>query len=295
MSGEPAEMPGFEFCLETEGGRELFGRGWETTGEGRAVLCLIHGLGEHSGRYSELAGRLNGAGYTVLSFDLPGHGMSAGRRGHVSGYPELRRAVGSLLREAGEHYPTLPVFLYGQSLGGNIVLDFILNTHPPVSGAIVTSPLLRPTSPPPAWKLTLVRLLHRLLPRLSVSSGIDPVDLSRTAAVVKVYIDDPMVHDRVSAGLAIEMLKVGLRNIGSAPDLDIPVLIMHGGADRITSAEASAEFARRAGHDCTLKIWDGFFHELHNEPESEEVLSRILDWLEGMLASPRLMPDDAER
>ena len=285
MPGESAGMPGFEFGLETEGGRELFARGWETAGEGRAVLCLVHGLGEHCARYSELAGRLNGAGYTVLSFDLPGHGMSAGRRGHVSDYSELRGAVSSLMREAGIRYSTLPQFLYGQSLGGNIVLDFILNTHPPVAGAIVTSPLLRPSSPPPSWKLALVKLLRGLVPGFQVSSGIDPVDLSRTAAVVSAYVDDPLVHDRVSARMAVDMLEVGLRSIETANRLETPLLLMHGSADRITSPEASVEFADRAGSECSLVIWDGLLHELHNEPESGDVLSYMLDWLHGMLNS----------
>ncbi len=283
-------MPHFEFSLETKTDRTLFGQGWAPDGEPKAVLCLIHGLGEHSGRHSGTAATLNRAGYALLCIDLPGHGRSTGRRGEAAGYAELRECVSRLLKNAGERFPSLPVFLYGHSFGGGLALDYILKRHPSIAGAVITSPLLRPSAPPPAFKLGLVRALSHFLPRFTVSNGVDPADLSRDAGVVRAYRDDPLVHDRVTTRLAVQMLATGLGSMERASHLEIPVLLMHGSADRITSPAASAEFARQAGEYCTLRIWDGLFHELHNEPEREEVFEYLVDWLDMKVAETSMNP-----
>ena len=239
----------------------------------------MHGLGEHSGRYTHLAAFLNQAGYVLLSFDLRGHGKSEGQRGHAPSYEALLNEVSHLLEEAAQRYPDRPRFLYGHSLGGNLVIGYALRRRPQLAGVIATGPLLRPAFEPPAWKMTLGKIMYSLWPTLSMSNEIDRQGLSRDPEVVRAYNGDPLVHDRVSARLGMDMLEAGLWALEHAAEFPLPLLLMHGSADHITSAQASREFAAQAGDRCTLKIWDGFYHEIHNEPEQGQVFRYLVEWL----------------
>jgi len=236
-------------------------------------------MGEHSGRYAHLAAFLDQAGYALLTFDLRGHGKSEGQRGHTPSYEALLNDISLLLEEAAKRYPDRPRFLYGHSLGGNQVINYALRRRPQVAGVIATGPLLRPGFEPPAWKLTLGKIMYSLWPTLSMSNELDCQSLSRDPEVVRAYNDDPLVHDRVSARLAMDMLQAGLWVLEQAAEFPLPLLLMHGSDDRLTSAQASREFAAQAGHRCTLKIWDGFYHEIHNEPEQGQVFEYLLEWL----------------
>jgi acylglycerol lipase len=274
-------MQHFEFEWQTEDGLQLYAQGWQPQTEPKAVICLVHGLGEHSGRYAHLAAFLNQAGYALLAFDLRGHGKSKGQRGHTPSYDVLQEDISQLLEEAVARYPDRPRFLYGHSLGGNLVIGYTLRRRPQLAGVIATGPLLRTAFEPPAWKLTLAKIMRSLRPTLSLSNGLDRQALSRDPEVVRAYNDDPLVHDRISARLAMDMLQSGLWSLEHAAEFPLPLLLMHGGADRITSAQASREFAAQAREVCTLKIWDGFYHEIHNEPEQGEVFEYLLGWLES--------------
>ena len=278
-------MQHFEFGWQTEDGLRLYAQGWQPETEPKGVVCLVHGLGEHSGRYRHLAAFLNQADYALLAFDLRGHGKSEGQRGHAPGYEALLDDIAHLLAEAAERYPDRPRFLYGHSLGGNLVINYALRRRPQLAGVIATGPLLRTAFEPPAWKIPLGKIMRGLWPALSMSNEIDRQDLSRDPAVVRAYNDDPLVHDRVTARLGIDMLEAGLWALEHAAELSLPLLLMHGGADRLTSAQASREFAAQAGTRCTLKIWDGFYHEIHNEPEQGEVFEYLLEWLNGKLGN----------
>ena len=264
-------MEHVEFKWKTTDGLQLFAQGWQPEGESRAVVCLVHGLGEHTGRYGHVAAALNHAGYALLGFDLRGHGQSEGQRGHTPTFDHMLDDITHLLEEASQRFPDVPRFLYGHSLGGCLVLNYALRRRPDIAGVIATDPLLRTAFAPPAWKTTLGRLLQGLWPTLSMSNGLDIAGLSRDAAVVRAYADDPLVHDRVSARLGMDMLDAGEWALGHASEFPLPLLLMHGGADPITSAEASRQFAAGVTGDCTLKIWDGLYHEIHNEPEQSQV------------------------
>lgn len=273
-------MEQFDYRLETRDGQQLFGRVWQPESQPVGVVNLVHGLGEHSGRYHHLAGALVGAGFALVSFDLRGHGCSGGPRGHAPSHELVFEDIDSLLRESARRYPGVPSFLYGHSLGGNLVLNYGLRRQPGLAGVIATSPWLRLAFAPPAWKVMIGRLMDRLVPRFTLPSGIDPVDLSHDPAVVSAYVNDPLVHDRLSARLGVGALENGQWALEHAGEFSLPLLLLHGGADRCTSADASREFARKAGSRCTLKIFDGLYHELHNEYEREEVISLIINWLE---------------
>ncbi len=278
-------MQHFEFEWQTDDGLRLYAQGWQPETAPTGVICLVHGLGEHSGRYTHLARFLNQAGYALLAFDLRGHGRSEGQRGHAPSYEVLLDDIAHFLAEAAERYPDHPRFLYGHSLGGTLVIEYVLSRRPKLAGVIASGPLLRTAFEPPAWKLTLAKILYSLRPTLALANEVDRPALCRDPEVVRAYNDDPLVHDRLSARLGMDMLQSGLWALEHAAEFPLPLLLMHGGADRITSPQASREFAAQAGEVCTLKIWDGFYHEIHNEPEQKQVLAYLLAWLNGNLGN----------
>jgi alpha-beta hydrolase superfamily lysophospholipase len=272
-------MPNFEYRLQTEDGLSLYGQGWETQAAPGGVVSLVHGLGEHSGRYAHLASFLNDHGYALLSFDLRGHGKSPGPRGHTPDYEALMSDISSLLEETARRYPSLPVFLYGHSMGGNLVLNYALRRRPEITGVIATDPFLRLAFEPPALQIALGNLMNRIAPAFSQANGLDTKALSRNPEVVRRYENDPLVHDRISARLFTSLYRSGLWALEHAGEFPLPLLLMHGSADRITSVQATREFASKVGENATLKVWEGFYHEIHNEPEQEQVFHFLLDWM----------------
>jgi len=276
-------MQHFEFGWQTEDGLRLYAQDWQPDTEPKAAVCLVHGLGEHSGRYAHLAASLNQAGYALLASDLRGHGKSEGQRGHTPSYEALLDDISQLLEEAAARCPDRPCFLYGHSLGGNLVIEYALQRRPPLAGVVATGTLFQPAFEPPAWKVTLGKIMYNLWPTLTMSNELDRQALSRDPEVVRAYNDDPLVHDRLSARLGMDMLQSGLWSLEHAAKFALPLLLMHGSADRLTSAQASREFAAQAGDGCTLRVWDGFYHEIHNEPEQGQVFAYLLEWLNGAL------------
>lgn len=261
-------------------GLPLLGRCWESEGEPRAVVCLVHGLGEHCGRYGHVAAALNAQGYAVLACDQRGHGRSGGQRGVIPSYDALMDDIGLLLAQAGQRFPGKPRFLYGHSLGGNEVLNYALRRRPNLAGVIATSPGLRTAFKPPAMQLAVGRLMNRLWPAFTLPNGLELAALSRDPAVITAYETDPLNHDRLSARLGVSLLEAGEWAIAHAAEFPVPLLLMHGTADRLTSHEASQAFASKAP-TCTLKLWEGLYHETHNEPEKEAVLGFMLDWVQS--------------
>ncbi|MGQ9493815.1 MAG: lysophospholipase [Anaerolineae bacterium] len=272
-------MPSSERIFQTADGLQLFAQDWLPEGTPRAVVCLVHGLGEHIGRYPHVAAALNSAGYALLGFDLRGHGHSPGQRGHAPSWDTLLDDIGQFLQDAQQHFPDRALFLYGHSMGGILVLSYALRRKPQLCGAIVTSPLLRTAFQPPAWKLWLGKTLYNLLPAFSLSNELDPRGLSHDQKVVDAYVNDPLVHNRISARLAMDMLWAGEWALEHAAAFPLPLLLMHGVADPICSPEASLEFAARVPGECTFKLWEGLYHEIHNEPGQQQVFDVMVEWL----------------
>jgi acylglycerol lipase len=286
----------------------LYSQGWEPKDSPTAVVCLVHGLGEHSGRYSQVAAALTEAGYALLGGDLRGHGKSGGVRGHIPSVDAAMDDIGRLLEEADARYRDRPRFLYGHSLGGNLVLNYALRRSAPnpvsaspargkgtgsstepappgLAGVIATGPSLRVAQPISGAKLAAGKVMYRLWPAFRMANGLDRTGLSRDVKVVRAYDDDPLVHDRVSARLGLDLFLTGEYALEHAAEFPVPLLLMHGTADRLTSAAASQEFALRADGHCTLKLWNGLYHEVHNEPERDEVLRFMIAWLESQVCS----------
>ena len=191
-----------------------------------------------------------------LGFDLRGHGKSGGPRGHTPGYDILMDDVALLLEQIETRYTDLPGFLYGHSLGGNLVLNYALRRRPRVTGVIVTSPWLKLAFEPPVFQVTVGRLMNRI---------------------------DPLVHDKITARLFVELYESGLWALEHASDFPLPLLLMCGTGDRIISAEAGRQFAECGGEKVTWLAWDGWYHEIHNEPEKTQVLTTMFQWMSDLV------------
>jgi len=273
-----------EFDLHASDGLQLYAQAWQPDGDPRGVICLVHGLGEHSGRYAHLAAALGQAGYALLAFDLRGHGKSQGRRGHTPSYDALMDDIATFLAEIEKRYPDIPCFLYGHSLGGNLVLNYALRRRPELTGVVATAPSLKLAFEPPAIQVALGRGMDKIWPAFVQSNGLETQALSRDPEVVRKYQSDPLVHNRISARLFVGFFEAGQWALDHASQFHLPLLLMQGSADRITSHEASCEFAASVGDAATLKIWEDFYHEIHNEPEQAQVFDTLITWLDEHVA-----------
>ncbi len=276
-------MKTFESSWDGGDGIKFFIQGWEPDAAPKAIVCLVHGLGEHVGRYAHVGDAFSKVGYVLAGFDQRGHGKTGGARGHTPSYDRLMDDIADFISLMGKRYPGLPRFLYGHSLGGNEVLNFALRRKPDIKGVISTGPLLKLAFEPPAFQVFLGRAMNNIAPGFTQKSGLDTNALSRDSKVVDAYVADPLVHDKISARLFVGMYEAGLWAYDHAAEFPLPLLLMHGTGDRITSAKASEEFANRAGKDVTWRGWNGFYHEIHNEPEKADVLKTMTDWMDGQL------------
>lgn len=273
-----------EWKWKTRDGLNLYARSWTPEGPAKAVVCLIHGHGEHVNRYNHVGAAYAEAGYAIQGYDLRGHGQSEGPRGHTPSYEVLMDDIRDFLADARARHPGLPVFLYGHSMGGNQTMNYCLqNPESGLSGAIVTSPWLKLLSKPGPLILFLLKIVNVIYPTYTQASGLDPKGVSRDPQEVQKYIDDPLVHDRISVHLFSVMEDHARYAIDHAAELKIPLLLIHGQGDPISSYKGSKELAQNAGSIVTLRIWDGLYHETHNEPEKQEVIRAMTDWVASRL------------
>jgi alpha-beta hydrolase superfamily lysophospholipase len=279
------ERSKIKWRFKSQDGLELFTHAFPANEDPKAVVCIVHGHGEHIERYEHAAQAFNQVGYSVIGYDQRGHGQSQGPRGHVPSYELLLDDLSRFRKEVKEYYPNLPHFIWGHSMGGNIVLNYVLRQNPGTTGVIATGPWLKLAFEPPAVQMFLGRMMNKIKPDFTQESGLDTSALSHDPEVVRAYEEDSLVHGKVSARLMVEMMDAGTWALEHAAEFPAPLLLMHGSEDRITSSAASKDFAAKAPSDkVTLKIWDGFYHELHNEPEKAEVLNTIIEWMDSRLA-----------
>ena len=269
-----------EFERKAFDGLSLYFQEWQTEKDVKGVICLVHGLGEHSGRYAQWADWLSQAGYSVLSYDLRGHGKSGGVRGHVSSFDEYLNDTDLLLSEAKKKYPNTSCFLYGHSLGAIIVVDYVLQRKPQITGVIITALSTKTALQEQKGKIQIAKVLGRVMPKFTMKSGLDPKTISKDPSIVSKYINDPLVHDLVTAGFGKSSINTIDWINQHSSEWTLPILIMHGELDRLGYVEGSREFASKIEGDCTLKIWTGLLHEVHNEPEKEQVFEYLHQWLD---------------
>lgn len=268
-----------ENSWQTKDGTRIFAQDWYPEEPPRAAVVLVHGLGEHSGRYQHVAKYFTQAGYALTSMDLRGHGQSGGVRGHFS-FEAIMNDIHQLLDHTKKSFPNSPLFLYGHSLGGALALYFGYTQKRDLHGLIVTSPGLAAGSPLPTVKIMAGKLLNSIVPKFTMNNGLDFDSLSHDPEVKKKYLSDPLVHPLISARGGIQLLNAGAWIRSQKGPFPYPLLLMQGADDRIVNAAANEQFAKGLTGDITFKMWPGLCHELHNEYDQESVLKFMVDWLD---------------
>ena len=277
--------------LTTLDGLSLKARYWPAPGPAhgpvRGTVQLVHGLGEHSGRYAHVAAALNAAGWHVAAHDLRGHGESAGKRGRLADSHALLADVALVHDRISARWPGGARVLLGHSMGGLIAGRFVaegLRKAPApwfraLDALVMSSPALDPGMN--GLQKSLLSVLGPIAPNLGVGNGLQASWISRDPAVVQAYADDPLVHDRVSPRLVRFIVDAGQQVLARAPQWTLPTLLLWAGADRCVAPGGSARFAAAAPQSVlTAQDYPGLFHEIFNEPERVQVLNRLTDWLQ---------------
>jgi alpha-beta hydrolase superfamily lysophospholipase len=267
--------------LRTADGLELAGLALRPAGgEPKAAVAMIHGFGEHAGRYGALHRALLGSGYAVGAADLRGFGRSPGPRGHVDRWHDYRRDAAAIVGLARSLAPGRPVFLFGHSMGGLIVLDFALHRPEGLAGVVATGPaLLQAGRRRPLMEFAAL-VLSRIAPRASTELGLDPQGISSEPEEVAAYLADPLVHGRASMRWGAEILRTMAETRERAAAFPLPLLLMHGALDPINAPEGSRAFFEACGHpDRTLRTYPGCRHEIHHDVGRRRMERDLLRWL----------------
>ena len=265
------------------GGMELYYQSWSPDPEleRRAALVIVHGLGEHSGRYGNVVEHLLPRGIAVYSFDLRGHGRSPGRRGHINAWSDLHEDLDAFFSLVSRQVSGLPRFLMGHSLGGLIVLEYALRRGSDVElqGVIASGPGLSTEGLSPML-VRISSLLSRIWPTLSMPSGLDVPGISQDPAVVQAYQDDPLVHGKATPRSAVGGFAAIRWTLDHVVDWSLPLLILHGEADRLVPAKASRAFFDMVPIADKQRIeYAGGYHEPHNDLNHEQVTADLENWL----------------
>jgi len=267
--------------FKSSDGLELFYQKW-IADEVRGVVVIAHGLGEHSNRYQNLLDQLAGKGLSFYALDHRGHGRSQGKRGHILCFKEYIDDLNILVQMARKENPDLPLILLGHSMGGVIAFQYALNFSNMIDGLILSSAGLKPILGVPSWLQKLVGILAKICPGLAISNGLDAAGLSHDQTVVDNYLNDPLVHDKVSIRWFTEFISAGQETLRRAGEITMPLLIIHGKEDPIVDYRGSEQTMQRASSaDKTLYVFDGLLHETMNETpdQREEVLAKVEQWI----------------
>ena len=249
----------------------------------QGAVVLVHGFGEHCGRYLDaVIPRLLEENLAVFCYDNIGHGKSGGKRGHCRSYSALLQLLDNIIAKAKLLYPNKPIFLYGHSMGGNLVLNYELRVKSDLAGVIATSPYLKLAFQPPKWKMVLGKAMLKLIPSITMSSGLNPQHISRIDQEVNEYVADPLVHDRVSPMYSFPIMEAGEWAVDNAHNLKTETLLCHGTGDKITDYTATEEFHKNSNKTQLYLIEDGY-HELHRDVGSKNTLDLIGNWLGNRL------------
>jgi alpha-beta hydrolase superfamily lysophospholipase len=254
---------------------------WLPENTPKAVLLIVHGLAEHSGRYTNLVNRLVPKGYAVYGLDHIGHGKSDGIRVYAERFEEFTETLKTYVDMIKGWQPEKPIFLVGHSMGGLISAAFLLDHQAELVGAVLSGPCVKvPDNVSPAV-IVLGKILSALMPRLGLI-GLEKEGVSRDPDVVQAYMNDPLVYKgKTTARLAAGMLKVMQRVSTEAVQITLPILIVQGGADRLVSPEGAwMLYNAVSSADKSIQIYPGLYHEVFNEPEHDRVLHDVEIWLE---------------
>lgn len=265
--------------ITSKSGMKLFTQSWLPESP-TAVVLIVHGLAEHSGRYQYVAEQFGNHGFGVYSFDLVGHGKSEGDRAYVESFDRLAEDVEQMIGRVKLAHPKMPFFLLGHSMGGALVCYLTALRPPKMNGLITSAPAIRPGSDVSPMLIKVAPVLGRLLPKLKTTE-IGSHTISRDPAVVKDYETDPLnSRGGMRARTGSEILRAGDVVFANIPKFDMPLLMLHGTGDELVDVDGTMQLnAIVPSRDKTMKLYDGLYHEILNEPERDEVIGDIVGWM----------------
>lgn len=268
-----------------QGDFNLYYQGWLPDENPRAVIFITHGLAEHSGRHAETAAFLVKEGYAVFCHEHQGHGLSEGTRGYIQSFDTYTKDLDSFITNMSMKYTGIPVFLLGHSIGGTIAIYYYLEKPDKIDGLILSAPALQKGKSIKGWQVVLTKIIALIAPKAAVDR-LDSSTISKDQAVVDAYRNDDLVYTgKLSARLCSELLKTMESIQKKTFDIKVPVLIMHGGDDRLVSPDGSRKvYEKMNSDDKTLKIYEGLYHEIMNEPERDIVYKYMADWIDKRLS-----------
>jgi acylglycerol lipase len=258
------------------GGQKLLTRHWAAV-DPWAALLIVHGLGEHSGRYEHVGARFSGAGIDTHALDLRGFGASEGHRAYCDSWQDYLGDVEQSLATA--RATGVPTVLYGHSMGGLVSLSYALSGRPAPGLLVLSAPAVDADISAP--KRIAAKVLGRIAPKVALPNDIEGHQLSRDPAVGEAYFSDPLVYTRTTARLGFEMLTAMDEVRATLEHLSVPTLVIHGGADTVVPTDVTASLEALAGVDRLVR--EDLRHEMHNEPEQDEILDHVVGWIRGRI------------
>ena len=253
------------------------------TGSAKALVLLVHGLGEHMGRYQHVAFALQQAGYMVIGYDHVGHGLSSGKRGDTDTPDQLTEHLQHMVKEVKSLHPRLPLVLLGHSMGGLVVQRAAASDRSLADAVVMSSPALATFAN--AVQKLLLATLPKWLPHLRVDNGLKLEGLARDAQVVRDYKHDRLVHPLISASLGAWIVQEGIKAVQQAEQWQVPSLLLYAGQDKLVNPQGSADFSKRASAEVLQShCFNVMYHEIFNDPEKQVVLQKLIHWLNARYA-----------
>lgn len=265
-------------------GLSIYYQAWLPEGDPKAVIIIVHGLGEHSGRYDNLVNHMVPLGYALYGFDLPGHGKSDGVREFIEEFEDYADTLTTYRKMVEGWQPGKPIFLLGHSMGGLITTDYLIDHSHDFKGAVISAPAITVPDNINQMTITLGKVLSKIAPKMGVMA-LDANLISKDPTVVKKYVQDPLVfHDKTTARLSAELLKAMLRVDEDMEKITVPFIAVQGSEDQLANPHGAKMLHERAGsQDKSIRIYDGLYHEVFNEPERDQVLADVASWLNARL------------
>jgi alpha-beta hydrolase superfamily lysophospholipase len=275
-----------EFYLNDAQNFRFFVRKWIPETPPKGLLLLLHGLSDHGGRFTLVAEAFATEGFIFIAPDLRGNGKTEGKRGHFDTLDQMMADIKFLLEDCKKSYPGIAVMLYSQSMGGNLAINYALRFPDEIKSVVASSPWLRLTKPPANPVLWAAALLRKISPSFTIPNGLNADDLCHDNEISLAYVNNPLNHGKVSVSTFFNIKDSGEWTIMNASKLKIPVLLMHGDADPITSYAASQEFHNNSNSFLTFLTFKGLFHELHNEPTQKAmIVGKAVEWVKAQVTA----------
>ncbi|HPW67146.1 MAG TPA: lysophospholipase [Salinivirgaceae bacterium] len=245
----------------------------------RLAMVLIHGIGDHSGRYLDWMEKFEDLGVVWVTADLPGHGLSSGKRGHFETIQSPFCIVENLITLAKNRFAGVPIVLYGNSMGGNICVNYVIQNSPKIDGLILTSPWIGLINRPPNWKIQLAKFVSPFLKKMTLKTGVKREQLTFNEKALDNFKKDNLVHGKITLGTFLMMWDAAFYIRKNASSIKIPTLLLHGVSDNITNWRTTMKLGLKFRQKSKFKSFEGMLHELHHDTNNNLVVKEITKWL----------------